>query len=718
MVELIVPDVHCAGCISKIEGALSRREDVRDARLNLTTRRLRVTLGPSGDAGSIIAAVEALGYDCRRFDAAEAGTSNEDREGRDLLRSLAVAGFAAGNVMLLSVSVWSGAEGATRDLFHWISALIALPAIAYAGQPFFRSAWKALKARSLNMDVPISLAVILAGALSLKSVFLSGEEAFFDAAVMLLFFLLVGRYLDHRVRARARSAVSQLLSLWSAEATRISGEINERVPIDAIQPGDRVLVAAGERIPVDGAVVSGHGDIDRSVVTGESEPVHITAGDKVQAGSMNLNAPLELRVTATGDDTWLAQVVRLMENAESGRGRHVRLADRAARIYAPAVHLAALLTFIGWTVAGAAWGDALWIAVSVLIITCPCALGLAVPAVQVVASGVLFRAGILVKDGGALERLAEADRAVFDKTGTLTTGSPVVNACTIPEKDLPLAAALARQSRHPLARALAAHATDAPAPRLSEVREHPGEGLSAIADGHEVRLGARAFAGPGGAAPDSGESEIWFSIGGEPDGYAVLADSLRPGAARTISELNAAGLEPSILSGDNEGAVIRTARAAGIAHWRANQRPEDKIAILEAMKAEGLKPLMVGDGINDGPALAAAHVSMAPAEATDVGRAAADLIFTGGSLEAVPVARSVARLARRLILQNFAIAAVYNMVAIPIAVLGGASPLVAAIAMSGSSIVVTLNALRLRGRSGVSARRALDTVPGAREVHA
>lgn len=704
--DLIVPDVHCAGCIAKIESGLSGVAGVQDARLNLTTRRLRVTLGRMGDEGEVAAAVEAMGYDCRPYDAAEAGSTVEDAEGRKLLRALAVAGFAAGNVMLLSVSVWSGAEGVTRDLFHWVSALIALPAIAIAGQPFFGSAWRALKARTLNMDVPISLAVILAGILSLNAVANSGEEAFFDAAVMLLFFLLVGRYLDHRVRARARSAVSQLLSLWSAEATLVRGDQTHRVSVDDITVGDLVLVAAGERIPVDGEVVSGLTEIDRSVVTGESDPVSCTIGDRVQAGAMNLSAPLTLRVTATGEDTWLAQVVQLMEEAESGRSRHVRLADQAAKIYAPAVHLAAALTFAGWMIAGAGWGEALWIAVSVLIITCPCALGLAVPAVQVVASGALFREGILVKDGGALERLAEADRAVFDKTGTLTTGEPSVASMSIPDDLVGVAATLARQSRHPLATAFSVSQEAASPVLLKNVVEHPGQGLSALWNGAEVRLGSRAFAGSADAPiPDC--PELWFSVDGGTAGQVLFADNLRTGAAEVIAELDAKGFAPTLLSGDHAAAVRRAARAAGLDDWKAELRPEDKIAALEEMKRSGQKPLMVGDGINDGPALSAAHVSMAPASASDVGRAAADLVFMNEGLGAVTTAIAVARKARRLILQNFALAGIYNAIAIPIAVLGGASPLVAAIAMSGSSVVVTLNALRLRRRrtNGMSANR-------------
>lgn len=703
--ELIIPGVHCAGCISRIEGAVSGLQGVESVRLNLSTRRLRVGLAAEVAGDEVIPTVEGLGYYCRTFSAAEAGSNAQDRQGRELLFALAVAGFAAGNVMLLSVSVWSGAEGATRDLFHWISALIALPAILFAGRPFFRSAWRALKGRSLNMDVPISLAVLLAGGLSLDAAISGGEEAFFDAAVMLLFFLLVGRYLDHRVRARARDTVGQLLSLMASEATLLVDGGQQRVPVETIGAGDMIRVAAGERAPVDGVITEGEGDLDRSIVTGEAMPVTFYPGDRVEAGTLVLTRPLTLRATAVGQHTFLAQVVRLMEEAESGRARYLRLADRAARIYAPAVHLVALLTFIGWMlVTGGDWGQSLWIAVSVLIITCPCALGLAVPAVQVVASGVLFGKGILIKDGTALERLAEARRVVLDKTGTLTSGQPHVTRCDLSPSAMLLARALAAHSRHPLAQAMLVGQDATSAPALTAVTEHPGQGMSAIADGRSVRLGSRAFAGPGTGMTAPSGMELWLSVDGVPQGHAVLIDTLRDGAVETIAALQADGFAPLLLSGDNATAVADTARAAGILDWQAEQRPEDKIAAIQALMAAGEKPLMVGDGINDGPALAAAHVSMAPASASDLGRAAADIVFLSDRLDAVTEAMRIARHARALIVQNFGLALAYNLVAVPIAVLGGVSPLVAAIAMSLSSLVVTLNALRLR-LPGLSLRR-------------
>jgi len=710
--DLIVPDVHCAGCIASIEGALNKLPGVAGARLNLSTRRLSVGFAEAATTTpeDVIHAVEDLGYACRPFDAAAAGAAAEDKTGRELLRALAIAGFAAANVMLLSVSVWSGAEAATRDLFHWISALIALPAVAIAGQPFFRSALRALARGRLNMDVPISLAVLLASALSLHVALSSGEDAFFDAAVMLLFFLLIGRYLDHRVRARARDAVTRLLSLWSSTAVRIGPDGPETTPVDALAVGDLLLVAAGERLPADGVVVSGSGALDCAALTGESEPRRAAPGVEAPAGALALSGPITVRATAVGDDSYLAQAVRLMETAESGRARYVRLADKAARIYAPAVHGIALATFLGqlaWT--DGDWGRALWVAISVLIITCPCALGLAVPAVQAVATGVLFRAGVLAKDGTALERLAEADRAVFDKTGTLTMGQPRVLADDLPPAAMALAAALARHSRHPLASGLA-RAGDGQGLPVEDVVETPGQGLRGRVDGHSVALGARAFvAGEDQPADASEYSEVWVSVDGAPAMRARFEDALRPGAAETVRRLADRGFRPALLSGDHAPAVRRVADALGVADWRAAQTPLDKIRALTELKQDGARPLMVGDGVNDGPALAAAHVSMAPASASDVGRAAADFVLMGDDLSTVAFTLDVSRRARRLILQNFGLALAYNAIAIPIAILGHASPIAAAIAMSTSSILVTANALRLgwaRPRTSRPARLA------------
>ena len=615
---------------------------------------------------------------------------------RELLKALAVAGFASMNVMLLSVSVWSGAEAATRDLFHWISALIAAPALIYSGRVFFRSAWGALRHGRANMDVPISLGVGLAYAISLFETITHGEHAYFDASVTLLFFLLIGRFLDRRARTKARGAAARLLALRAQTATVIGdGGARRAVAAQDLAPGMLLAVAAGERLAADGVIATGETDLDTSLVTGESLPRAARPGDKVFAGTLNLGAPVEVRVTAAGEDTLLAEIVRLMEAAEQGRARYVRLADRAARLYAPAVHVLAAATFIGWFIGTGDWEKALLICVATLIITCPCALGLAVPTVQVVASGRLLARGVLLKTADGLERVAQCDTVVFDKTGTLTLGEArLLNAEAIPADDLAVAAALAGHSRHPLARAVAAMGGQGV--QFENVREIPGQGLEGSLGGARVRLGSRAFAAPDAAATGAGGPEIWFACDGRAPQHLAFTDALRPDAKDTIRRLKAMGLKVELLSGDREDVVRAVAAALEIADWRAEQRPDAKVQRLKELAAEGRTVLMVGDGLNDAPALAAGHASLSPATAADISQTAADLVFQGDSLAPVAEAVTVARAATRHVKQNFALAIGYNMIAVPIAIAGFATPLVAAIAMSSSSILVTMNALRLK----------------------
>jgi Cu2+-exporting ATPase len=699
-IDFLVPDMHCASCLWRIEHALLALAGVTGARANLTSRRVAVELqADAADPEAVLSAIEALGYAARPFDAAAFDAAEGDTAGKELVRAMAVAGFAAGNIMLLSVSVWSGADAATRDLFHWISALIALPAIIYAGRPFFRSAFRALKARALNMDVPISLGVILAAGMSLFETATHGEHAWFDASVSLLFFLLVGRFLDHRMRDVARSAAAKLMSLSARSALRLGPDgTAKHVPIAQIVPGDRVQVAAGERLPVDGTVLEGASDIDLSMLTGESQPRSVATGGRVFAGTLNLTGPLTVGVMRRSADTLLAEIVRLMEAAERSDSRFVRLADRAARRYAPAVHVLAGATLIGWLVAGGGWHAALTACVAVLIITCPCALGLAVPAVQVVASGFLLKRGIMLKEGTALEKLADVDTVVFDKTGTLTRGeAALIESPAIDEGAWAIAVALGRASRHPLARGLSKAAAERgvePAD-LSYIREVPGFGMEGGIGGEIARLGRRDWVGASVEDDGSRSAEIWLRIGKAPPVVFRFEDALRSDAAQTIAALKRLGLSVLLLSGDRAQAVEATAARSGISEWRSACSPTDKARTLTELKASGRRVLMVGDGINDAPALASATVSISPASASDISQTAAAIVFTGDKLEPVLTAIRTARGARRVILQNFALAIGYNVFAVPIAMAGFATPLIAAVAMSTSSIIVTANALRL-----------------------
>jgi len=699
--DLMVDGLQCAACGWLIEILLTRRPEVVTARINHSTRRLRlVWRGVAEQGAALVELVEALGFRLTPFDPARLDAA-VNAELRDLMRCLAVAGFAAANIMLLSVSVWAGHSTgmgqATRDLMHWLSALIALPAILYAGRPFFRSAWAAVRHGRTNMDVPISIGVVAAAGMSLSETLRHGPYAYFDSAVTLLFFLLVGRVLDLRARGRTREAAAHLLSLGVAGATRLTGDgRTETVALSALRPGDHILVAAGERIGADGRVASGISDIDASLLTGESVPVPVEAGGPVFAGQLNLSAPLTIAVTAAGDDTLLAEIVRLMEAAESGQVRYRRLADRLIPYYTPVVHLAALATYLYWWLsAGEVWQVALLRAVSVLIITCPCALGLAIPAVQVAASGRLFRRGILLKSATALEKLAEIDQVVFDKTGTLTTGSPELRLD--PDRDeemLLIAAGIAKTSRHPLSRALAAARPDVAA--HAGVREVPGRGLAAGA----IRLGARAWIGllDDGVTGGAAEPEMWLSVPGRPSQRFAFSEASRPDSAETVAWLRGAGYPVSLLSGDRPAAVAAMAARCGIEDWRAGADPAAKVEVLSARKAEGHRVLMVGDGLNDAPALAAADVSMSPANAADIAQTAADVVFQGESLSAVREILSVAKKARAVIRENLAFAVFYNLAAVPLAVIGWVTPPLAAALMSSSSLIVVLNAVRLAGR--------------------
>ncbi|CUH83540.1 heavy metal translocating P-type ATPase [Thalassovita mediterranea] len=694
---LSVPAVHCAACITTVEKALAAVPGVREARVNLTLKRALVEADPEVTPTPLIAALEDVGYQAHELDAGALSATETDKAGRELLMRLAVAGFASMNVMLLSVSVWSGAEAATRDMFHWISAAIALPTIVFSGQPFFRNAWSALKAGRLNMDVPIVLAIVLAVVTSLWETSLSGEHAYFDAALTLVFFLLAGRYLDHRTRAVARSAAEELAALEVPRAILLRDGEEVTVPVAEVAVGDLVLVRPGGRMPVDGEIVEGTSELDRSLLTGETLPVFAAAGQIVSSGEVNLTGPLVVRATAVGKDTSLHQMAELVAIAESGRSRYTSLADSAAKLYAPGVHILSALSFLGWLIYSGDMRTSLNIAAAVLIITCPCALGLAVPAVTTAASGRLFRKGMLIKHSTALERLAQVDTVVFDKTGTLTAGTPeLTNLSDHTPAHVSVALALAAGSSHPLSRALVAAAEGADVAEVTDLREVPGYGTEAVWNGKQVRLGRAAWVGAENASVSAALTVSWLAIEGEAPVAFTFTDRLRDGAAEAVSALQAAGKDVLLISGDTTGAVEALADRLGIKNWMAEALPADKSARVQMLTQQDKKVLMVGDGLNDTAALSAAHVSISPASALDAARVASDIVLLGGDLSPIADALDTAQSATKRIRENFQIATLYNVIAVPIAVIGLATPLVAALAMSSSSITVSLNALRLR----------------------
>ncbi len=695
-IMLSLPEVHCAACIVAVERELAQTEGVQSARVNLTLKRVAIEADADITADDMIEVMRTIGYEAHELDSATIAATATNKSGRDLLMRLAVAGFAMMNVMLLSIAVWGGAADATRNLFHWISALIALPAVAFSAQPFFKSALSVLAVRRLNMDVPISLAILLASAMSVYETWLGGEHAYFDAALSLTFFLLAGRYLDHRTRAIARSAAEELAALEVPRADRLENGELISVAIADLEVGDLVRVKPGGRMPVDGVITEGQSELDRSLLTGETIPVFAGPETTVSAGEINLTGPLTIRVTAAGKDTSLHRMADLVAMAESSKNRYTSLADKAAGIYAPGVHLLSFIAFAGWMYATG--GDvrmALNIAVAVLIITCPCALGLAVPAVTTAASGRLFKKGMLIKSSTALERLADVDTVVFDKTGTLTTGMPeLTNYNDFGDQDLAIALALAAGSSHPLAQSIrtAATANGVTAATLTSISEVPGFGISALWNDKIVRLGRANWVG----ADALDQTATYLQIGDSPARAFTFTDSLRDGAAELVNAYKSQGFAMHLLSGDAPATVQALANKLGIEHWTAKATPTEKSEFIMGLAQSGNKVLMIGDGLNDTAALTAAHVSISPASALDAARVASDIVLLGTDMAPLGDAIDIARKAKRRILENFGVAVVYNMIAVPIALFGFATPLIAALAMSASSITVSLNALRLR----------------------
>ncbi|MBN8543712.1 MAG: cadmium-translocating P-type ATPase [Alphaproteobacteria bacterium] len=693
--NVLVEGMHCPSCVALIEGALRKNAAVTNARLNLSTKRLRIVWDGAVELGdSWVSLISAMGYRAVPFDASTAETT-EKKEEKFLLYCLAVAGFTSGNLMLFSVPLWSSDSiemgEATRTLFHWVQAAIALPAISYCGIPFFRSAWTALRSWRTNMDVPISVAVILATLMSLFETITRGTHSYFDSAVMLLFFLLIGRYLEARARGRARNAAQNLLQMMTGFATVLNADgTSQTIPFSEITEGMTLHIAAGEKIGADGVILTGTSEIDTSLITGETMPHEVEVGAALFAGTINLAAPITMRVTKAGERSTLSEIIKLMESAEQAQAKYVTLADKISRWYTPVVHALAAATFVGWMIwTDAPWQAALLYAATVLIITCPCALGLAVPVVQVLASGNLMRRGIFLKSGSALERLAAITHAVFDKTGTLTLGKPeLLHKETYRSEDLQLAASLAVHSKHPLSQALVAAYDGALLPFV--VQEVQGAGLAT----EGVKLGKRSWATQ---LPDDGQSmmELWLAVEGKEPVRFTFADQLRADAKNVISALHAQGIKTLLLSGDRQEITRDTAALLGIEHFEGALSPMQKTEKIAALKANGANVLMIGDGLNDAPSLASATISLSPASAMDITQNAADIVFQGDRLQPVCTAWRTAKFSQTLVKQNFVLAILYNVVAIPLAVAGMVTPLIAAIAMSSSSLLVIANAMRL-----------------------
>lgn len=696
--SVLVSGVHCAGCIQKIESMLLHENQIKDARLNFSTRRLNFSWKGSADlANQYVQKIEQLGYQVQPYNP-DIEKSESNKEEKFLLLCLGITGFAMGNLMIISVGVWSSTAetmgDATRGLMHAISALIALPTILFAGRPFFYSALKALKSGHTNMDVPISLALILASGMSLFETFNHGDHVYFEAAVMLMFFLLIGRYLDFRARKNARSTATDLLSSLTGFATVVDGDKTNKILIRDLRENMIVRVNSGDKFPVDGIVIDGISEVDTSLVTGETVPRAISKGTEVFAGTLNLSSPVTIKVSKAAEDSLLADIVRLMEKAGQGQAKYVRLADKAAKLYTPIVHILALIAFIGWIVIGGLeWQNSLIIAITVLIITCPCALGLAVPVVQVLATGRLVKKGVLVKSGDALERLSSIDIILLDKTGTLTYGEPLLEG-DYDDKYLQIAASLASSSSHPLSKAIV-NSYNGSLLKLSSVNEVAGKGIGAVLGERKIKFGSRLWCGDK-TAEKSDKIELWLNIDDKEIIPFYLADHIRKDTAKTIAAFKNKGIKPIMLSGDNLEVANKIAKEAGIEEVYAQKTPTEKFDILEKLKQGNHRVLMVGDGLNDTPVLAGADVSMAPGSAIDMAQNAADIVFMGDNLYIVFDTYNTAIFTQKLVKQNFILAAIYNAIAVPLALSALVTPLIAALAMSFSSLIVIANSFRLK----------------------
>lgn len=701
--ELSVPDMHCGGCMAKIERGMGQIEGVKSVRTNLSKRRVSVIWDPKKLEEDLSIELGRLGFDAVLASPHE---TVQQKTTRGLMLPLAVSGFAAGNVMMMSVAVWAGAGDTMRWMFHLVSGALAFLSLVVAGPVFFRPAFAALRRFRSNMEVPISVGLCLTFLVSVLQTVNNAEHAYFDAVTGLLFFLLAGRTLDQSVREKVTSAADDLQNLVQSHyALAEVGANPQSIELHKISVGTHLRIQPGERIPVDSIIREGRSDLDVSIVNGESAAIPAFPGQDVLAGSLNLTASIVVEATSDAKNSLLGQMTALIELAEASNEQPRHISDRVIAWYTPVVHIAAFATFLFWAYFTGDYYQSTLVAVSVLIITCPCALALAVPMVQVVASRKLLQSGILMKNAIALERLPLVDEVIFDKTGTLTSGQPRLrNATLILPHVLEIAVSLAGHSRHPFSRALRIAASESTEVKFaqSSIQEIAGSGIEARSEsGDFYRLGRFSWAvSPENMLPQWTNAGTTISRNGQYLASFEFSDTLREDASQVISQLRKLGLKTRILSGDRTERVAEMARKLGIARFSGDQTPEAKLRVVEELGESGIETLMIGDGINDAPALSAATVSIAPSTAADIGRNKADFINLGSGLAGILDTVKIARRARTLVRQNIAISIGYNMLAIPIAMMGLITPFIAAIAMSVSSIVVSVNALRFSTNFG------------------
>lgn len=707
---LILEGIACAACIWLNERHLQQLPGVKSVQMNYANHRARVMWDEREIALSkILAEIQLLGYDAHPYSAASSEELRRETRRKDLKR-LAIAGLSAAQVMMLAVGLYAGdafgMEQSVRHILEYVSLFLTLPVVLYAAVPFYRAAWSAITTRRLNMDVPVSIAILAAFAGSAWVTVSGGGVVYYDAVTMFAFFLLASRYLERGAKERSVEAAENLLKLAPAMATRVADGEHTSVAVLELNAGDIILAKPGEAVAADGVVVEGESGVDEALLTGESRPVPKQTGESVIAGSINLDGPLLIRVTGVGENTVLAGIVRMLDRAQAEKPRIAQLADRVAAYFTGGLLIFTVVVALVWLSIDPS--HLFPIVLAVLVVTCPCALSIAAPAAMAAAGSHLLGRGVLLTRGHALETLAQVTHVVFDKTGTLTFGKPVLTK-VIPlgeisaEECLRIAASLEQASEHPLAAPFlkAVEAKDLFA--VESARNVPGKGVTGSIDGRRFSLGNQSFAvNPPSLtdldATDVTEGATWVWLANETETLAAfaLSDELRPDAHALIDQLRKEGLKVSILSGDAESTVRNFAARLGIDSYGAGLRPEDKLEQLKKFQAQGDIVAMVGDGVNDAPVLAGAQVSLAMGEGTQVAQASSDIVLLTGQLTEIAHARETSRATMAVVRQNFAWSAGYNVLALPFAAMGFVPPWLASIGMSTSSLVVVLNALRLR----------------------
>jgi Cu2+-exporting ATPase len=717
-VHLLVEGIHCAACVWLIERAMLRIPGVEAAQVNLATKRLHLTWDNGRNKLSdLLRALSKIGYAAIPYDS-ESAEGIIKKFNRALLFRLFFAGFTTMNMMLVSIALYSGANhDEFRNFFHWVGFGLATPTLLYSGFPFYRGAWGGLRARRLTMDLPIALGLSVTYCYSLYVTFSGNKvgEVYFDTVTNLIFVILVGRYLEGMFRHQAVSATNRLMELQPRVATVLHGEEEKMTPIRGVKIGDRVLIKPGYKVPVDGIVIQGQSAVDESMLSGESSPVNKSVGANVAAGTLNTLGALIVEVRATLQDTMLARIIHLVEAAQSSKAPIQRLADVIVPWFVLATLLCAMLTFFWWS--AHSFEIALMAATSVLIITCPCALGMATPMSIAVASGLAAKNGILVKNGLVLETLSKVTHFVFDKTGTLTEGKMRVSQVLTRDNQttvdiLSRAAAIERYAEHSIAVAIV---QEAEAQKLvykesvvSEFQATAGLGVMATADGQLILLGSAQWLRLNQVPLDAElckradmlEQQVMTSvhcaIGGEHVAVLMLADKLRADAQSMVDTLRAQGISMTLLSGDRKAVAEAVAAQLGGMEVIAEVLPQDKDRVIQQLQQRGAIVAMVGDGINDAPALIRADVGIALGSGTDVSVESADIVLMHNELDKVRLATLLSRRTLRTIKQNIGLSFIYNAIMVPLAMMARITPLAAAITMPISSLVVIGNAARIR----------------------